>query len=56
MMDVGDEVPVLPLPSLAAPLQIRAAIDLQCLQSSEAFNPLWQGLDARAVRDRKLFK
>jgi hypothetical protein len=56
MRDVGDEMPVLPLPPLTAPLQIRAARDIQYLQSGEAFNPLCQGSDARAVDDPKLFK
>jgi hypothetical protein len=52
----GDEVPVLPLSSLAPPLQIRAINDPQHTQSGETFYPLRQGFDARAVPDREVFK
>jgi len=54
--DVGDEVPVLPCSSLAAPLQIRAETDHQLLQSREVLYPLRQGFDARAVVDSELLK
>jgi hypothetical protein len=53
---VGDEVPVLPISSLTAPLQIGAVMDHQSLQSGEALYPLRQGFDAFAILDIKLFK
>ena len=54
--DVGDEVPVLPCSSLAAPLQIMAETDHQLLQSREVLYPLRQGFDARAVVYSELLK
>jgi hypothetical protein len=51
MRDVGDEVPVLPCSSFAAPLQTGAGIDLQSLQSNEALYPIWQGVDSPTRHD-----
>lgn len=55
-MDVGDEVPVLPLSCLTTPLQIRAPTDPQPHQSGETLCVLRQGFDPRAAIDDQVFK
>jgi hypothetical protein len=53
---MGDELPILPISSLAVLLQIGVAMDLQSPQNGEALYPLWQGFYALTIPDLKLFK